>query len=404
MSNPRHGHWPCSLKLPRCPAPRSRAPRVRRRPRFAAVLRRIPWWPVAITLVVIVTRRVRRRPDPRRRHTRRRRRSATRSCRRRTSRSRRSRTCSTRSRCSRVGATHRGRFCERSACSSCGGCWRPAAKRPTIAARSIAAALAPRRDRRDVRRRRVPAAADGGTRPSIRRNACSRSISIAHRRYSHDGRQGWTRRRRARLASRRGLRRRLHHGSSRRSTARSAASRRTRRVAGQGTMILQGLEAVYRGEHVNILERRPALQRTHRPPNLSDIDEQALADGEHDPADDAGDDRDDSRAICDKVPAPVGSPARAAASGDRDRRRFAARTLADASRSRAHRHARRQAQPRARSPASDNHGWGRTAPGWTLLRIPGWRGMTGDSLSRRIEEVLRNGRTRSDASRRASRG
>jgi hypothetical protein len=38
---------------------------------------------------------------------------------------------------------------------------------------------------------------------------------------------------------------------------------------------------------------------------------------------------------------------------------------------------------------SDNHGWGRTAPGWTMLKIPGWRGMSTDSLSRRIEDVLR---------------
>ena len=41
---------------------------------------------------------------------------------------------------------------------------------------------------------------------------------------------------------------------------------------------------------------------------------------------------------------------------------------------------------------SDNHGWGRTAPGWTLVRIPGWRGMTTDSLSLRIEDILRVGR------------
>jgi hypothetical protein len=41
---------------------------------------------------------------------------------------------------------------------------------------------------------------------------------------------------------------------------------------------------------------------------------------------------------------------------------------------------------------SDNHGWGRAAPGWTLLRIPGWRGMPTDSLSRRIEDILRVGR------------
>jgi hypothetical protein len=31
---------------------------------------------------------------------------------------------------------------------------------------------------------------------------------------------------------------------------------------------------------------------------------------------------------------------------------------------------------------SDNHGWGRTAPGWTLRRIPGmWRAYSPDSLA-----------------------
>ena len=50
---------------------------------------------------------------------------------------------------------------------------------------------------------------------------------------------------------------------------------------------------------------------------------------------------------------------------------------------------------------SDNHGCGRAAPGWTLLRIPGWRGMGTDSLSRRIEQILRDGRK--DATRVAER-
>jgi hypothetical protein len=30
--------------------------------------------------------------------------------------------------------------------------------------------------------------------------------------------------------------------------------------------------------------------------------------------------------------------------------------------------------------ASDNHGWGRTAPAWSVLRIPGWRDMTPPAL------------------------
>jgi hypothetical protein len=43
---------------------------------------------------------------------------------------------------------------------------------------------------------------------------------------------------------------------------------------------------------------------------------------------------------------------------------------------------------------SDNHGWGYAAAGWTLLRVPGWRGMRTDSLSSRIEQVLHFGRRR----------
>ena len=41
---------------------------------------------------------------------------------------------------------------------------------------------------------------------------------------------------------------------------------------------------------------------------------------------------------------------------------------------------------------SDNHGWGRTASSWTLVRVPGWRGMRPDSLARRIEHEVRTRR------------
>ncbi len=39
---------------------------------------------------------------------------------------------------------------------------------------------------------------------------------------------------------------------------------------------------------------------------------------------------------------------------------------------------------------SDNHGWGRAAPGWTVMRIVGWRAMAGDALGQQIEKVLRD--------------
>jgi hypothetical protein len=42
--------------------------------------------------------------------------------------------------------------------------------------------------------------------------------------------------------------------------------------------------------------------------------------------------------------------------------------------------------------ASDNHGWGRTAASWTLVRVPGWRSLASDTLAARIEEIIRTRR------------
>jgi hypothetical protein len=38
---------------------------------------------------------------------------------------------------------------------------------------------------------------------------------------------------------------------------------------------------------------------------------------------------------------------------------------------------------------SNNHGWGRTAIAWNLIRVPEWRRLSPDSLGARIEDVLR---------------
>lgn len=40
---------------------------------------------------------------------------------------------------------------------------------------------------------------------------------------------------------------------------------------------------------------------------------------------------------------------------------------------------------------SNNHGWGRTAPGWTMLRIPGWRSLTPMALDQAILATLASG-------------
>ena len=43
---------------------------------------------------------------------------------------------------------------------------------------------------------------------------------------------------------------------------------------------------------------------------------------------------------------------------------------------------------------SNNHGWGRTAVAWSLLRIPGWKGMTPAELGAAIEARIRTERRR----------
>ena len=40
---------------------------------------------------------------------------------------------------------------------------------------------------------------------------------------------------------------------------------------------------------------------------------------------------------------------------------------------------------------SDNHGYGRATPGWTIMMIVGWRGATADALAFKIEQVIREG-------------
>jgi hypothetical protein len=39
---------------------------------------------------------------------------------------------------------------------------------------------------------------------------------------------------------------------------------------------------------------------------------------------------------------------------------------------------------------SNNHGWGRVVPAWTLVKIPRWRGLSPDSLGAAIEGALRS--------------
>jgi hypothetical protein len=209
----------------------------------------------------------------------------------------------------------------------------------------------------------------------------------AHTKYSHDGRAGWDEEdvRNWHRASGYDVVYITDHATfegAERGVAGNAAQ------AGEATVILQGLEAIDRGEHVNILSAG-RLYRGITTPDLKVVDDQALALADMIPG--------TSPVVIETIPgnlskfsstAPNVAPAvdaielvdgspRGLSQGRRDRAGIL--HLADS-------------LNLALIAGSDNHGWGRTAPGWTLLRIPDWRGMPTDSLSRRIEAILRVGR------------
>jgi hypothetical protein len=211
----------------------------------------------------------------------------------------------------------------------------------------------------------------------------------AHTQHSHDGRPGWT-------AS---DVRRWHRASGfdavyitdhRTVAGAEEGIAENPPVAGEGTMVLQGLEAGMRGEHVNILGAgRRYLGLTGA--DLRDVDEGSLTLASMLPGNEP--------VVVETIPGVLtrvpelaaggrttpgiraielvdGSP-RGLSQGRADRARVVA--LADSF-------------DLALVAGSDNHGWGRTAPGWTLLRVGGWRGMGTDSLGRAIEFALREAR------------
>lgn len=209
----------------------------------------------------------------------------------------------------------------------------------------------------------------------------------AHTKYSHDGRAGWNEEdvRAWHRAAGFDVVYITDHGTYD-GAERGIASNPP--FAGQGTMVLQGLEAFFNGEHVNLLSagRRYKGLTT---PDLKDIDPQSLMLASL-LARNAPVTIETVPANLNKVPALTangvpgvtaieivdGSP-RGLSQTRKDRNRIV--HIADS-------------LNLALVAGSDNHGYGRAAPGWTLFRVPGWRGMATDSLSRTLELIMREGR------------
>ena len=162
--------------------------------------------------------------------------------------------------------------------------------------------------------------------------------------------------------------------------------------SGESTMLLQGIEAFYKGEHVNAL----SAGRRYRglvDATLKDIDPEALTLSSIIPA--------TRPTLIETVPGDL-SKVRAIAATDTSAGVLgieivdgSPRGLSQTRRERQRIVALADTFNLALVTVSDNHGYGWAAAGWTLMRVPGWRGMAGDSLSARIEEILRVGRRES---------
>ncbi len=209
----------------------------------------------------------------------------------------------------------------------------------------------------------------------------------AHTKYSHDGRPGWTEDdvRNWHRAAGYDVAYITDHATFEGAERGVAANPGQ---AGEGTMLLQGLEAFFRGEHVNILDAGRRYKGITTP-DLKDVDDQSLAIAGIIPA--------TTPVIIETIP---GNLAKIPAKTMQGTTGVSAIEIVDGS-PRGLSQTRRERTRIVRIAdslnlalvvGSDNHGWGRAAPGWTLMRIPGWRGMTTDSLARRIEEVVRVGR------------
>jgi len=209
----------------------------------------------------------------------------------------------------------------------------------------------------------------------------------AHTKYSHDGRPGWD------PADVRAWHRATGFDVAYISDHRTVEGAElgivdNPREAGQGTMLLQALEVGWRGEHVNILGAN-RFYKGLTTADLRDVDEQSLTLASlirnHEPV------------VIETFPGRLEKMVAASGPG---RAGVRAIELVDGSprglddtrilRSRIVHVA--DSLNLAMVAGSDNHGWGRAAPAWTLLIIPGWRGMGSDSLSAAIDRSLRQGK------------
>ena len=208
----------------------------------------------------------------------------------------------------------------------------------------------------------------------------------AHTHYSHDGRPDWT------PEDVRQWHRDAGFGAVYITDHRSFDGARegwanNPTIAGEGTSLLPGIEVVWRGEHVNVLDA-DRMYRGLLTPTLRDVDDGALALASLVPGTEP--------VLIETMPGDLASMH--AATGPRTPGVRAIEIVDGAPLGLGQTRRERQrivhladSLNLALVSGSDSHGWGRAASAWTLINVPVWRSATPDQLSKGIPNVLRQG-------------
>lgn len=157
------------------------------------------------------------------------------------------------------------------------------------------------------------------------------------------------------------------------------------RLAGEGTSLLPGIEVVWKGEHVNVLD----ADRTYKgllSPTLADIDEDALRLASMVPSREP--------VLIETLPGDLSRLHPAQGPGTPGVRAIeivdgAPKGLGQTRRDRTSIVALADSLHLALVSGSDSHGWGHVAQAWTLMVVPQWRAATPAQLSEAIAATIR---------------
>jgi hypothetical protein len=210
----------------------------------------------------------------------------------------------------------------------------------------------------------------------------------AHTKYSHDGRWNWTPEDVRRWHRKSGFDAAYISDHRTFDGAREGWANNPAQ-SGTETVLLPAIEAVWQGEHVNILDADRMYRGILDAP-LRDVDTEALRLASLVPGNEPviietiPGNLSQAENIVAKGPGTAGVRAieivdgapRGLAQGRRERARIL--DLADSANL-------------ALVAGSDHHGWGHTASAWTLLIMPGWRAVPPEDLSRAIAATIRRG-------------